>query len=258
MNRALFLKLIKKWHPDTTRNPKMKVLCGEVSRHILRANEEGDFEALKEIDRLGEGYLEVIKQRQQHEEREIEAERRRQAAADEAYRTTRAERAYRQQWFYAYPVRPPRRNSFVVLLELINPYLLLHAMKSWAMNGRLYNAWALCSGLLWLWVWWLGWKEIGSLEAATQAAGYAREGGVGLVFVLSRGVFIIAGLPIAFCAGAVLVYIAVLAGACLIVAWFCGIILGLFHPWLVHLPYVLAAVFVLIVVWQSLEEPFLD
>jgi len=242
MNKALFIKLIKTWHPDTTTSPKRKALCEEMSRHILRANEEGDAEALEEIERHGEGYLEILKQRE------------RQAAQEQQEELQRQER-YRQRWCYAYPVKPPRRNPIVVLLEMINPYLVVRALKSWATNGRLYNAWALCSGVLWLWAWWLVWKEIGPLEAATQAAGYAREGGVGLAFVLARGVYILAALPIAFCVGAVFLTIAFFAGFCLIAAWFAGLILGAFHPWLVHVPYALAAVFVLMIFWELLADP---
>ena len=265
MNRPLFIKLIKTWHPDTTTSLKRKVLCEKMSRHILQASEAGDDEALEEIDRHGECYLEIVRQREEQAAREREEARRRQAAMDEIYRniakareeeeTQQRQEQCRQRWCYASPLKPPGRNPFVVLLELINPYLVVRAMKSWATNGRLYNAWGFCSGVFWLWAWWIAWKEIGPMEAATQAAGYAREGGVGLAFVLARGVYILAALPVAFCVGAVIFPIAVVAGSSWVAAWFIGLILGLFHPWLVHVPYVLAAVFVVLFAWQSLEEP---
>ncbi len=46
MSNPLFTKLIKAWHPDLTTNARRKIVCEEMTKHILTAHETGDDEAL--------------------------------------------------------------------------------------------------------------------------------------------------------------------------------------------------------------------
>jgi hypothetical protein len=252
MNKQLFTKLIKAWHPDLTTSARRKIVCEEMTRHILCANEADDEDTLKEIERLGESYLEVAK------ERELEAEEERRSDADfeeirrRFYEMQAAES--RGEWANAIPIIPPQPNFLLWLLWMINPYLLTFSVQDWRENGRLHNAWALCNSAGWVWIWLHIWNQVGCLEAGSLAAGHTHDGAIGLLFVLFRGALIVAALPVAF-------PMAVFAGGAGVVictlwfaAWIVGGALGFFHPWLIPVPYFLAGISLIAGGWAVLGE----
>ena len=249
MNKPLFTKLIKAWHPDLTTNLRQKIVCEEMTKYILCANETDDEDTLKEIERLGEGYLEVAK------ERELEAEEERRSDGDfeeirrRFYEMQAAES--RRTWAYAVPIIPPRQNF---LLWMINPYLLTFSVREWRENGRLHNAWALCNAVSWLWIWLHIWSQIGSFEAASLAAGHPHDGAIGLLFVLIRGVLIVAVLPVAFPIAVFAGGATIAIGTLWLVAWITGGVLGFFHPWLVSVPYFAAGIALIAAGWAALGE----
>ena len=252
MNNPLFTKLIKAWHPDLTTSARRKIVCEEMTRHILCANEADDEDTLKEIERLGEGYLEVAK------DREFEAEEERRSDADfeeirrRFYEMQAAES--RGTWAYAIPIIPPRQNFMLWLLWLLCPYLLTLSVRDWRENGRLHNAWALCNAAGWLWIWLHIWSQIGSFEAASLAAGHPHDGAIGLLFVLIRGVLIVAALPVALPLGVFAGGAAVAIGTLWLVAWIAGAVLGFFHPWLIPVPYFVAGISLIAAGWAALGE----
>jgi hypothetical protein len=252
MNKPLFTKLIKAWHPDLTTNLRQKIVCEEMTKYILCANETDDEDTLKEIERLGEGYLEVVK------ERALEAEEERRSDADfeeirrRFYEMQAAES--RRTWAYAIPIIPPRPNFLLWFLWMINPYLLTFSVRDWRENGRLHNAWALCNAVGWLWIWLQLWSQLGSFEAVSVATEHTRDGAIGLLFVLLRGAFIVAALPVAF-------PVAVFAGGAAVVictvwfaAWIAGGVLGFFHPWLIPVPFFVAGIVLIATGWSVLGE----
>ena len=188
MKNPLFLKLIKDWHPDRTTSVQKKAIYGELSRYIIQANSDGDEATLEEIDRLGEAYLESAK------DHEAEEERRTDAQVREAYRRfvrMQQDEDTRGEWSYAYPIHPPRHNALAdclyAILHAINPYLLTLSLRAWGQNGRIFNAGALISGMLWMAAFWKIWGLLGTLEIAALLSGYSHEGALGLLFILARG-----------------------------------------------------------------------
>ena len=253
MNNPHFLRLIKAWHPDTTTDIRKKAICEEMTRLILRAKDEGDGAVLEEIDRLGEGYLQIARDRAAEEEED----RRSDLEVREAYRKfmrMQNEEESQGAWADAYPIHPPRRNHAVDLLGIFNPYLLTFAIGGWCKNGRIYNLWAICNGAAWLYVWWILWCQLGQFETATMAAGHAHDGGVGLLFVLTRGVMILGILPVAVPVGLLAAFATLGVGIAWLGAWILGGILGLFHPWLAHVAYAAAAILLLVTAWQALGD----
>ena len=252
MNKPLFTKLIKTWHPDLTTSARRKIVCEQMTRHILCANEADDEETLKAIERLGEGYLEVAKER----ELEAEEERRSDADFEEIRRRFHEMQAAesRGEWAYAIPINPPRASFLSWLLWMINPYLLTFSVREWRENGRLYNVWALCNAVVWLWIWFQLWSQLGSFEATSLAAGHAHEGAMGLVFVLVRGVLIVAALPVAFPIALFAGGAAIVIGTLWLVAWVVGGVLGFFHPWLIPVPYFVAGISLIAAGWAALGE----
>ena len=250
--KPLFTRLVKIYHPDLARSVRRRSLCEEMTRHILSANEAGDDETLREIERHGDGYLEVVK------EREVEAEEKRRSDAnfEEIRRRFYAMQAEQScgEWADAIPINPPRTNYVTWFLWMINPYLLTFSVAEWKDNGRLLNAYSLLNGVAWLWIWLMIWNQLYVIEALARSAGYTHDGLMGLTFVLARGVLIISALPVAL-------PLAVLAGGAVIViattwllAWIAGGVLGYFHPWLIHLPYWVAGMFLIVVGWFLLGE----
>ena len=252
MNKPLFIRLIKVWHPDLTTSARRKIVCEEMTKHILCANETDDEDTLKEIERLGESYLEVAN------EREFEAEEERRSDADfeeirrRFYEMQAAES--RGEWANAIPIIPPRQNFMLWLLWLLCPYLLTLSVRDWRENGRLHNAWALCNAAGWLWIWIHIWSQIGSFEAASLAAGHPHDGAIGLLFVLIRGVLIVAALPVALPLGVFAGGAAVAIGTLWLVAWIAGAVLGFFHPWLIPVPYFVAGISLIAAGWAALGE----
>ncbi|MEI6491660.1 MAG: hypothetical protein WCO94_03850 [Verrucomicrobiota bacterium] len=252
MNKPLFTKLIKAWHPDLTTNLRQKIVCEEMTKYILCANEAGDDVTLREIERLGEGYLEVAK------ERALEAEEERRSDADfeeirrRFYEMQAAES--RGTWAYAIPIIPPRPRYLVNFLWMINPYLLAFSVSEWRENGRLHNAWALCNAAGWSWILLQIWIQVGTFEAASLATGHAQSGAMGLLFVLLRGVLIVVALPVAvplamFVGGA-----AIIIGTIWLAAWIAGGVLGFFHPWLTIVPIFIAGIVLIAAAWAALGE----
>ena len=220
--------------------------CPEKNR--LRADDQ----TLKEIERLGEGYLEVAK------ERELEAEEERQSDVnfEEIRRRFHEMQAAesRGEWANAIPIIPPRPNFLLWLLWMINPYLLTFSVQDWRENGRLHNAWALCNAVGWLWSWLHIWNLIGSFEAASLAAGHAHDGAIGLIFVLLRGAFIVAALPVAFPVAVFAGGAAIVIGVLCLASWVAGAVLGFFHPWLAFVPYFVAGIVLVATGWSVLGE----
>jgi len=252
MNKQLFTKLIKAWHPDMTTSNQRKIVCEQITREILCAHEADDEDTLREIERLGEGYLEVVK------ERELEAEEERRS---DAYFEEIRRRFYEMQaaescgeWANAIPIIPPQRQYVLWFLSMINPYLLAFSVQEWRTNGRVHNAWALSTAVVWLWIFWLIWSKVSSIEAASMAAGNAHDGAVGLIFVLARGALIVAVLPIAFPLGVFAGGAAIVIGTIWMVAWIAAWVLGFFHPWLVFVPYFIAGIVLIAAVWNALGE----
>ena len=252
MNTPLFKKLVKAWHPDMTTSNQRKIVCEQITREILCANEADDEDTLREIERLGEGYLEVVKER----ELEAEEERRSDAYFEEIrrrfYEIQAAES--RGEWANAIPIIPPQRQYVLWFLSMINPYLLAFSVQEWRANGRLHNAWALCSAAFWLWICLQIWNQVRALEGASLAAGNAHDGAVGLIFVLARGALIVAVLPIAFPLGVFAGGAAIVIGTISLVAWIAAWVLGFFHPWLVFVPYFIAGIVVIAAGWNALGE----
>ena len=215
--KPLFTRLVKIYHPDLARSVRRRSLCEEMTRHILSANEAGDDETLREIERHGDGYLEVVK------EREVEAEEKRRSDAnfEEIRRRFYAMQAEQScgEWADAIPINPPRTNYVTWFLWMINPYLLTFSVAEWKDNGRLLNAYSLLNGVAWLWIWLMIWNQLYVIEALARSAGYTHDGLMGLTFVLAAG----------------------------------GV-LGYFHPWLIHLPYWVAGMFLIVVGWFLLGE----
>ena len=252
MNNPLFTKLIKTWHPDLTTSVRRKIVYEQMTRHILCANEADDQETLEEIERLGEGYLEVAKER----ELEAEEERRSDVNFEEIRRRFHEMQAAesRGEWANAIPIIPPRPNFLLWLLWMINPYLLTFSVQDWRENGRLHNAWALCNAVGWLWSWLHIWNLIGSFEAASLAAGHAHDGAIGLIFVLLRGAFIVAALPVAFPVAVFAGGAAIVIGVLCLASWVAGAVLGFFHPWLAFVPYFVAGIVLVATGWSVLGE----
>ena len=106
MNNSQFIRLIKAWHPDRTRDSRKKLKCEEMTKIILRAQDEGDIATLDEIDRWGEGYLRICHER--------ESARRKDQKMWEAYEKRMAmqeEDRCGGEWAGAYPMQSPRRNG---------------------------------------------------------------------------------------------------------------------------------------------------
>ena len=250
--KPLFTRLVKIYHPDLARSVRRRSVCDEMTRHILSANEAGDDETLREIERLGDGYLEVVKER----ELEAEEERRSDAHFEEIRRRfyeMQAEES-RGTWAYAIPIHPPGPNYLLWFLWMINPYLLTLSVRDWRDNGRLHNAWGLCNAVVWLWIWLKLWSQLGSFEAISLAAGHTHEGAMGLLFVLLRGVLIVVALPVAvplamFVGGA-----AIIIGTIWLAAWIAGGVLGFFHPWLTIVPIFIAGIVLIAAAWAALGE----
>ena len=252
MKTPLFCKLIKTWHPDLCTTARRKIICEEMTRHIIFANEAGNEATLKEIERLGEGYLNVVKER----ELEAEEERRSDANFEEIRRRFYEMQASERcgEWANATPINPPQRQYVLWFLSMINPYLLAFSVQEWRANGRLHNAWALCSAAFWLWICLQMWNQVGALEGASLAAGNAHDGAVGLIFVLARGALIVAILPIAFPLGVFAGGAAIVIGTIWLVAWIAAWVLGFFHPWLIFVPYFIAGIVVIAAGWNALGE----
>ncbi|MFZ4775957.1 MAG: hypothetical protein ACOYM3_11365 [Terrimicrobiaceae bacterium] len=257
MNNPKFLRLIKKWHPDTTIDIRRKSLFEEMTKVILRANDEGDDAVLEQIERMGEGYLQIAQERAAEEEED----RRSDLEVREAYRRfmrMQNEEESRGAWADAYPIHPLRRNYVTELLGLLNPYFLPFTAGAWSKNGRLCNLWAIGNGAAWSYVWWILWGLIGKFETTTLAAAHAHDGGVGLLFVLIKGLMILSILPVAIPLGLLSAFAALGVGIAWLGAWVLGHILGFFHPWLVHVPYAAAAVVLLIAAWEALGNGLED
>lgn len=254
MNNPKFIRLIKLWHPDTTTNTRKKAICEEMTKCILRANDECDDTALEEIDRLGERYLEISRDRKAQEEED----RRSDLEVREAYRKFRQmqedEEDSQGGWAAAYPIHAPRQNYTAELFGLMSPYLLPMVMGGWGKNGRILNLWALSNAAAWVYLWCGLWYQLGLFESATLAAGHAHDGGVALLFVLARGAMILAILPVAVPLGLLAAFAALGTGLAWLCAWILGGIMEFFHPWLVPVPYVAATVVLLIAAWESLGE----
>jgi len=252
MNKPLFTKLIKTWHPDLTTSARRKIVCEEMSRHILSANEIGDEESLKEIERVGEGYLEVVKNR----ELEAEEERRRDAEFGEILRRFSEMQAAesRGECAYAIPINPPRQQYLGRFLWMLNPYLLTFSVFEWRENGRLHNALATGNAAAWLWIWYHFWNQLGAIEAAEIAAGHSLAGVRGFAFVLFRGALIAAALPVALPLGVLAGGAAITISVVWVVAWIAAGVLGFFHPWLVPLPYFFAGIILSAAGWAALGE----
>ena len=252
MNKPLFTKLIKAWHPDLTTNLRQKIVCEEMTKYILCANEAGDDVTLREIERLGEGYLEVVKER----ELEAEEERRSDANFEEIRRRFYEMQAAesRRTWAYAIPIIPPRSNLLLWFLWMINPYLLTLSVRDWQDNGRLHNAWALCNAAGWSWILLQIWIQVGTFEAASLATGHAQSGAMGLLFVLARGALIVAGLPIVVPLGMFVGGAAIVIGAVWLVTWIASLVLGFFHPWMAFVPYFAAVIIIIAAGWMALGE----
>jgi len=252
MNKPLFTKLIKTWHPDLTTSARRKIVCEEMTKHILRANETDDEDTLKAIERHGEGYLEVAKARA------LEAEEERRSDADfeeirrRFYEMQAAES--RGEWANAIPIIPPRQNFLLWLLWVSSPYLLTLSVRDWRENGRLHNAWALCNAAGWLWIWLLIWKQVGSFESVSLATEHARDGAIGLLFVLLRGALIVAALPVALPLGVFAGGAAVVICTLWLVAWLVGGALGFIHPWLTFVPFFVAGISLIAAGWAALGE----
>jgi len=69
MEKALYRKLIKKFHPDVTTCPRKKRIFEELSKRINHAYEAGDYDQLLAIDREGESFLKPRKEEPSKRER---------------------------------------------------------------------------------------------------------------------------------------------------------------------------------------------
>jgi len=247
MDKSLFLKLIKIWHPDTTTNRHTKRVYEAMSQAINRAYEDGDRATLEAIDIHGEDYL---GQGREDDVRPAGPE----AGGGEGFAGCPGQmRAEAAQAWYAWTVEPPRISYLPVILGALNPYLLPMSLSD-LRTSRIYNLYTIVSGAFWVWIWWLLWKQLGVLEAEAQAAGFPHEGGVGLLFVLARAAMILSVLPIAV-PMAVLAFLCGCAiGAAFISCWIVGGILGIFHPWLVNVPYGIAALILPFLGWKMLGD----
>jgi len=160
----------------------------------------------------------------------------------------------RGEWANAIPIIPPQPNNLSWYLWMINPYLLTFSVRDWRENGRLLNAWALCSAVLWLWIWLHIWNQVDCFEAGSLAAGHTHDGAIGLVFVLVRGALIVVALPVALPFGVFAGGAAVVICTLWFVAWVAGWVLGLFHPWLAFVPHFVAGIVLIAGGWAVLGE----
>jgi len=247
MDKSLFLKLIRIWHPDTTTNTHTKPLYEAMSQAINRAYEDGDMATLEAIDIHGEDYLE---QGRQADVGSAGPE----AGGGEGFagcpgQMPAACSGGRRAW----TVHLPDMCYLADIFGVINPYLLPMSFSDRS-TSRIYNLFTIVSGAFWVWIWWLLWNQLGVLEAEAQAAGFPHEGGVGLLFVLARAAMILSVLPIAV-PMAVLAFLCGCAiGAAFISCWIVGGILGIFHPWLVNVPYGIAALILPFLGWKMLGD----
>ena len=256
MNRDLYLRLIKLWHPDKTQNPHTKKHYEEMSKAINNAYAGGDMETLQAIDTYGDEYLSHTYRRRTQPPYSQEQKPHHESAHTSYARETNYQNDAGSQ--YANKTRRGAEHlvsvDFQKGLICLSPLFLPFHVSEWQNSSKLVNLLSIVSGVAWLYALWMFWGQLNGLESAARMAGYSHEGLLGLLFVLVRGGVIVTAIPIAIALAIVMfigaICLALIGGG----SWILGGILGFFHPWLAILSYIIGGYLLLVAAWRSIGD----
>lgn len=198
--KALYRKLLRKFHPDMTTDPERKIEYGELTKGIIDAYKNSDFDALKLIEIMGLAY---------HSPNPPDTS----ADVD-----------------YSPPHSVWRRVRESVWWALLNPYGLSGALREWNHNGRFYNSVALAGGVAWTWLVIEIWIGIGDLSRWLQQAGFSHEGPVGFALVVVRGVLILGAFRVVVPVAIVAFQCGLVMAVGVVACWVASVVLGAFTP----------------------------
>lgn len=239
IEKALYRKLIKRFHPDTTTCPKKKIVYEELTKKINHAFDS-------------ENYAELIAIDCQHTatfERDSTSPR---------PPTSKSSPPPPSSGSYS---KPSKVVTFGVLAEIartfihffLNPYGIALALNTWEQNGRWRNLLSLVGGFLWMTLVDFTWKQI---DIFAQFHGISHESLSGLGIVSLKAILVLASLPTAFCLISFGFYIGVILGTCGVLCAIMMKVFGLFHPLLSWIPLIIYAVFAVRLIWHVLGNSF--
>ncbi len=230
--KSVYRRLVRKYHPDMTTDPRERVVYGDLTREIIDAYKTGDGDSLSEIERLGTAF------RRQRMEPEtppaVDSTRPSPPVA-----TGLAEDVH--QWLR-------------FLAPFVFPYALPFAIRSWNENQKATNAACIAGAIPWAWLGVHLWGGIDALSLYLIGLGYSHESITGLIVVLLRGALLCAFLPIAVSLGLVALRVGWLVGAAWVAHWVLAGVLGYFHPYLAWIATIGLGAGLAIAVWRSLDE----
>ncbi len=251
MEKALYRRLIKRFHPDVTTCPRRKRIFEELSKRINHAYEIGDYDQLLAIERAGENFLKPRKEKPAEREKCVSEEN--QEFLKSAGRRTPRQKASKPAR-PAFPFWRIREAVRTFIYYVVNPYGLAHAMNSWNENGRIRNLLGIVGGIAWFQVTVVLWHQLGTFSAWTQLHGVPHESLGGLGIVLAKGLLILAAIPIVIPLAILAFYTGIAFFLCALLCAFSMNILGLFYPYLEWLPLVIISGVFARVIWAALAE----
>lgn len=237
MEKALYRKLIKKFHPDTTTCPKKKIVYEELTKRINQAYESGNMTELMAIDGQGAAAFE-------------NAEITRRSSKPQA---TPVPPSFHSQPPKTEKLRVLAKAAKAVILFFLNPYGIALAMNTWGENGRCRNLLSLIGGTFWMTGAIFAWKQI---DIFTRNYGIVHESLAGLGILGLKAILILASFPIIACLASFGIYTGAILGVCGLLCVIMMKILGLFHPFLVWVPLAIYLVFACRLLWHVLANNF--
>lgn len=237
MEKALYRRLIKRFHPDTTTCPKKKIVYEELTKRINQACEIGNIAELMAIDSAATF-----------------------ENAGASRRPSKTKASTPHPTFHA-SSRPPKVAKFgvfarvvrAVILFFLNPYGIALAMETWSENGRCRNLLGLMGGTFWMMSATFAWKQI---DVFTQHYGISHESLAGLGILGLKAALILVCLPIIACLASFGIFTGAILGICGLLCAIMMKILGLFHPLLAWVPLVIYIVFAFRFLWHVLANSF--
>lgn len=234
--KALYRRLIKQFHPDTTTCPKKKIVYEELTKRINHAFENGNIAELTALD--GQG-----------------------AAAFENAKTIRRSSKGKASPSSHSPPQPPKaaklgmlaRAAREVVLFFLNPYGIVLAMDTWSKNGRCRNLLSLMGGTFWMAGAAFAWRQI---DVFARLYGIAHESLAGLGILGLKAVLILASLPTIACLASFGLFTGAILGVCGLLCVIMMKVFGLFHPLLVWVPLAIYMVFAFRFLWHVLANDF--
>ncbi|CAN5830505.1 hypothetical protein BH09VER1_BH09VER1_47400 [soil metagenome] len=253
MEKALYRRLIKKFHPDVTTCPRKKRLFEELSKRINLAYEVRDYDQLLAIDRAGEDFLKPHRAKSADQE---------WCVSENSQELLKSKGRNRKRHAPSKPAQPTLpfwriREAFrTFICYIVNPYGLAYAMNSWNENGRIRNFLGIVGSIGWFQVVLFLWHQLGVFSEWTQLHDFPHESLGGLGIVLAKGILILAAIRIALPLAVVALYMGTTLFLCSLCCAFTMKLLGAIHPYLAWLPPVVCLGTILPLFWEALNNDF--